>query len=141
MAAKEFLLTNSKGLLAIALIAFLADPNVVIWLAEDADGRVLGTMKGTLDSTDASTVVRDRGTLACTGAYVLPDARNRGIGALLLEALVGWARDHGRERVALDFEAANIYGSRFWLDHFTPVCYSLIRHVNDHILPTPPPPP
>lgn len=116
------------------LVGFLADSNEIIWLAEDGEGRVLGTMKGTLNNTDACTVVRDEKTIACTGAYVLPVARNQGIGVLLLEALVGWGRDHGYARVSLDFEAANIYGSRFWLKHFTPVCYSVIRHVNDHIL-------
>jgi len=121
------------------LVGFLTDPNVVVWLAEDGDQRVVGIMKGELNSTDASTVVRDEKTVACTGAYVLPTARTRGIGALLLEALVDWAREHGHARISLDFEAANLYGSRFWLSHFTPVCYSLIRHVNDHILTTPPP--
>jgi GNAT superfamily N-acetyltransferase len=121
------------------LVGFLTNANVAIWLAEDENGNALGMMKGELNSTDASTVVRDEGTVACTGAYVLPTARNRGTGALLLEALVGWTREHGHARVSLDFEAANIYGSRFWLSHFTPVCYSLIRHVNDHILTTSPP--
>ena len=33
----------------------------------------------------------------------------------LLAAFVDWARDHGHVRVSLDFEAANLYGSRFWL--------------------------
>jgi len=120
------------------LIGFLTDPNVMLWVAEDGDQRVVGIMTGELHSTDASTVVRDRGTVACTGAYVLPAARNRGVGTVLLGALVDWARKHGHERISLDFEAANIYGSRFWLKYFTPVCYSVIRHVNDHIL-TPPP--
>jgi hypothetical protein len=31
----------------------------------------------------------------------------------------------------VDFEAANVAASRFWLRHFSPVCYSLIRHVAD----------
>jgi GNAT superfamily N-acetyltransferase len=116
------------------LLGFLADTNTPIWLAEDRSGHVLGMMKGELNSTDGSTVVRDEGTVTCTGAYVLPAARNRGVGTLLLEALVDWAREHGHARISLDFEAANIHGSRFWLSHFTPVCHSLIRHVDDRIL-------
>ena len=89
-------------------------------MAEDAGGRLLGMMKQSLGSSAACTVVRDSGTVACTGAYVLPAARHLGIGALLLGAMVDWAGRHGYQRVALDFEAANIHGSSFWLKHLTP---------------------
>jgi GNAT superfamily N-acetyltransferase len=117
------------------LVAYLDDPKTTIWLAEDvSDGTVLGMMKHSLDAEDACTVVRDPHTVACSGAYVLPAARNRSVGALLLGAIVDWAKEHGHERVSLDFEAANIYGSAFWRRHLKPVCYSVIRHVNDHML-------
>jgi GNAT superfamily N-acetyltransferase len=113
----------------------LADPKSIVWVAEEClDGSVLGIMKQTVESDNAATIVRDEGTLACTGAYVLPAARGRGVGAMLLAAMVDWGRDNGYTRLALDFEAANIFGAEFWLRHLTPVVYSVFRHVNDHML-------
>lgn len=124
------------------LAACIADPKTTVWLAEDTnDGSVLGMILHALEAEDASTVVRDPGTVACNGAYVVPAARSRGVGAMLLSAVVDWARDHGYARVSLDFEAANIYGGAFWRRHLTPVCYSVLRHVNDHILAMLPPQP
>jgi GNAT superfamily N-acetyltransferase len=117
------------------LLAYLKDPKTGVWIAEDLDGTALGMMKHTLEGDNACYVVQDPGSVACTGAYVLPSARGRGVGQLLLQAMVGWARAHGYARLTLDFEAANIEGGRFWLRYFKPVCYSLSRHVNDHILP------
>ncbi len=114
---------------------WVADPKSVVWIAvEKGSGDVLGMARQTIEGDDATTVVRDQGTVACTGAYVLPRARRGGVGAALLAAMVEWGRANGYARLSLDFEAANIYGSRFWLRHLRPVCYSVIRHVNDHII-------
>jgi hypothetical protein len=33
----------------------------------------------------------------------------------------------------VDFEPQNIPAAHFWLKHFQPVCYSLIRHVDERI--------
>jgi hypothetical protein len=44
-----------------------------------------------------------------------------------------WAQSTGYERCAVDFEPQNLAGARFWLKHFQPVCYSLIRHVDERI--------
>jgi GNAT superfamily N-acetyltransferase len=115
------------------LVADISNPEVKIWMAEDPDGCVLGVLKSQSSKGDACHIVWDEGSVACSGAYVLPDARRRGIGALLLAAAVNWARALGLKRMSLDFEAANIYGRAFWLRHFTPVCYSVLRHVNDKI--------
>ncbi|MDP2870936.1 MAG: GNAT family N-acetyltransferase, partial [Bacillota bacterium] len=95
-------------------------------------------MKSQTGKGDACQIVWDEKSVACSGAYVLPRARRHGCGALLLAAVVDWARELGYERVSLDFEAANIHGGAFWLRHFVSVCYSVLRHINDHILKTPP---
>jgi len=118
----------------------LADPKSTVWLAEDiASGAVLGIMKHSVDSDDASTVVRDEATVACTGAYVLPASRGRGVGVALLNTILAWGRRNGYQRLSLDFEATNLFGAEFWLKHLTPVVYSVFRHVNDHMLMKEPP--
>jgi len=119
---------------AAELVEALANPKRLIWLAADVDGQVLGFMQQRADATDACTIVRDPKTLACDGAYVLPAARRRGTAAALLQQMVSWARRRGFTRLALDFEVTNLPGGRFWLRHFTPVCYSLARRVDDRIL-------
>lgn len=119
---------------SVELAESLADPKRLIWLAADVDGQVLGFMQQRADATNACTIVRDPKTLACDGAYVLPAARRRGTAAALLQQMVSWARRRGFVRLALDFEVTNLPGGRFWLRHFTPVCYSLARRVNDRIL-------
>jgi GNAT superfamily N-acetyltransferase len=59
--------------------------------------------------------------------------RNSGIGTALLKHSLDWARSAGYERCAVDFEPENISGARFWLRHFRPVCYSLVRHVDERV--------
>jgi hypothetical protein len=44
-----------------------------------------------------------------------------------------WARSEGYERCAVDFEPMNVLAARFWLRYFSPVCYSLVRHVDERI--------
>ena len=111
----------------------LADPQTVTWLAVDHRDGVIGFMRGELGAQNACQVVRDVDTLACTGAFVLPAARRRGAGRMLMAAMVDWARDNGLARLALDFESANIYGRAFWQRHLTPVCYSVLRVVDSRI--------
>jgi GNAT superfamily N-acetyltransferase len=118
------------------LESFLADSARAIWVAEEG-GQVLGFMQIRVGSEDACTIVRDEDTVSCVGAYVRPDARRAGLGARLLAASLTWARERACQRLSLDFEAANLYGRRFWLKHFTPACYSLLRHVNDGMLDAP----
>jgi hypothetical protein len=44
---------------------------------------------------------------------------------------VAGARSAGFERLAVDFETANLPARRFWLRSFTPVCLSFERHLDD----------
>ena len=55
---------------------------------------------------------------------------------LLLETydVARWARDEGYQRCSVDFETMNTLAAHFWPRHFRPVCYSLGRVVNEHIL-------
>ena len=46
--------------------------------------------------------------------WVAPDARGSGVGRALLEAVVGWARDRGGERLVLSVTESNEIGRRFY---------------------------
>jgi len=111
----------------------LASPRLRLWVAEE-DGQVIGIIKGALEAEEGCQVVRDPLTASITGAYVRPAWRRRGAGSLLLQAMLDWARDSGCARVSVDFESANLLGRSFWLKRFSPVCYSLFRHVDDRVL-------
>jgi len=66
---------------------------------------------------------------ACTA----PDFRGKGVGTALLNHCLAWARERGYTNCAVDFEPMNAEGSRFWLRHFRPVCYSVMRAVDEGV--------
>jgi GNAT superfamily N-acetyltransferase len=111
---------------------WLADPNNALWLACQG-GEAVGYMRLGPASPDACHIIRDDGTASITGAFTKVSVRGQGIGTALLNHAVHWARSVGYERCAVDFEPQNISGGRFWLKHFQPVCYSVIRHVDERI--------
>jgi GNAT superfamily N-acetyltransferase len=115
-----------------ALSRLLADERISLWLAEDRSG-LIGWMKEKIGATNACQVVRDAGTVAVCGAYVRADSRRRGVGSLLLRAVVNRAAAGGFERVTVDFEPANAPASSFWLKHFSPVCHSVLRHIDERV--------
>jgi GNAT superfamily N-acetyltransferase len=80
-------------------------------------------------SEDAARIVRDERTASISGAFVRPEHRRAGVADALLDAAVSWARDGGYERLAVDFETANLLATRFWTRHFRPVTYSLCRRL------------
>jgi GNAT superfamily N-acetyltransferase len=47
-------------------------------------------------------------------AYLAPDYRRQGLGQLLLDDLVGWARSRGVERVELQYIEGNQGAQQFW---------------------------
>ena len=63
-----------------------------------------------------------------------PAERSGGLATALLQHVVDWAAEQGAARISVDFETQNIDGARFWLRHFQPVAYSLLRQVDDRIL-------
>ncbi len=58
---------------------------------------------------------------------------NRRPARALLAKVIESASADGYARCAVDFEAHNIHGSRFWLRHFTPVAYSVLRRLDERI--------
>jgi hypothetical protein len=52
---------------------------------------------------------------------------------LLDQALMS-ARALGYERCAVPFEPMNILGTRFWLKFFKPVCFSIVRYIDERVI-------
>jgi len=106
----------------------IADSDAAVLLAE-VDGRVVGHMLVGPSSKDAATIIRDAATASISGAFVLHEHRRAGVADTLLAAAVEWARERGYERMAVDFETANLLASRFWTRTFRPVTISLARRI------------
>jgi len=63
------------------------------------------------------------------GRLYTRDVRGQGIGAALLNRVVQWANEQGYVRCAVDFEPTNVLAARFWMRHFRPVSYALVRYI------------
>ena len=111
---------------------WLADSANVLWLA-CRGGEAVACMGLEPSNPDACYVIRDEKTASITSAFTTESERNRGIGTALLSHSLDWARSVGYDRCAVDFEPQNVPAVRFWLRHFQPVCYSLIRHVDERV--------
>ncbi len=106
----------------------LRDPGHLYLLACE-HRQVLGYMRfGPKEAGSLQPFIDDK-SVACTGAYVRRGLRRRGVGAALLARAFDWARRAGYERCTVDFESANVFARRFWLRHFDPITFSLVRHV------------
>ncbi len=83
-----------------------------------------------LRNVKRSPLIYDEKTTSISGAFTREKARGGGIATALLNRSLEWAHAAGYERCAVDFEPMNPLATRFWLRHFEPVCYTLIRHVD-----------
>ncbi len=102
----------------------------VVYLA-CVGGTPVGYMRIGPASQGACGIIVDEGTASITGAYALPDVRRRGVATVLLQGCLAWAAARGYVRCAVDWESANREANRFWRRHFVPVCYALMRVVDD----------
>jgi GNAT superfamily N-acetyltransferase len=110
---------------------WLADPANVMWLAYRG-AEIVACMA--LGPPEGCYIIDDQKTVSIEPAFTKEDLRKRGIGTALLARCVDWARSAGYERCAVDFEPENISATRFWLRHFQPICYSLIRRVDERVM-------
>lgn len=108
----------------------LVDAERVLYVAI-ASGVPVAYMRIGPANDDACGIIVDEGTASITGAFAIPDVRRRGVATALLRACLAWAAERGYVRCAVDWESANIEGNRFWRQHFSPVCYSLMRCVDE----------
>jgi GNAT superfamily N-acetyltransferase len=106
----------------------IGNSEAAVLLAE-VNGQVVGHMIVGPSSDDAATIIRDAATASISGAFVRPEHRRTGVADTLLAAAIEWARSGGYERMAVDFETANLLASRFWTRSFRPVTITLARRV------------
>ena len=111
---------------------WLANSANALWLA-NRGGETVGCMGLEPSSSNACYVIRDEKTISITSAFITESERSKGIGTALLNHSLDWARSLDYQRCAVDFEPQNIPAARFWLRHFQPVCYSLIRRVDERV--------
>ncbi len=109
---------------------WLADPTRAVWLAYQGTEAVACMVQGPANPK-ACEIIRDRGTTSIVGAYTRESARGEGIASALLNQVLAWGRAQGYERCAVDWEPMNVLATRFWMRHFQPVSYALVRHVDE----------
>jgi GNAT superfamily N-acetyltransferase len=132
MAAPPIFLADTRERARDEYEEWLQNPDKAIWLAFHGMEAVAYMRQGPA-SDDASTIIYDEKTTSITGAFTRERTRGEGIGTALLNRSLAWARAKGYERCAVDFEPMNPLATRFWLRHFQPVCYAVIRHVDERV--------
>jgi GNAT superfamily N-acetyltransferase len=105
--------------------AFLSRPGNTAWLAEDETGP-FGFIRFDREFGGADVVESTTGVFI-SGAYVRPAHRGRAAASSILDAALSHYGGEGLSFCAVDFEAFNPEATAFWLRHFAPVCYSLMR--------------
>jgi GNAT superfamily N-acetyltransferase len=116
------------------LAAWLDEPGHQAWIALKGK-RAVGYIQCEPVEPGAAWVVQGEGSFAVNGAFVYPEERASGIAKALLSTMMLWARDAGMRHCSVDFEATNLESCNFWLRHFQPVCVSMVRRLDERILP------
>lgn len=111
---------------------WLQNPNKAVWLAYWNDEPVAILRLGPADE-EVCTIIYDEKTTSIYAAFTKEKVRGEGIGTALLDHALKAARASGYERCAVPFEPMNLIGTRFWLKYFNPVCYSIVRHIDDRL--------
>jgi GNAT superfamily N-acetyltransferase len=111
---------------------WLDDPARAVWLAYDGQ-EAMGCMAIGPANSDACAIIQDDKTASIVMAFTQERARSQGVAMALLDRSLAWARSHGYERCAVDFETMNLTASRFWPKRFEPACYSLMRHIDERM--------
>lgn len=113
--------------------AWLEQPDHIAWLAYEG-GEAVGCLGLELGHAGGCAIVQDEKTTGIVLAYTRQEVRCRGITGTLVNHALAWARERGYERCAADWEAMNPPANRFWSKRFDPVCYSLIRHIDERLV-------
>lgn len=111
---------------------WLQNPEKVVWLAYWHDEPAAFLRMGPADD-DVCTIIYDEKTTSIYAAYTQEKVRSEGIATALLDHGLREALASGYERCAVSFEPMNLLGARFWLKYFKPVCFSVVRHIDDRL--------
>ena len=91
--------------------ALVVDPDRVGILAEDRSGELMGGLMGSLPELTPFVRLREA---RLNSLWVLPEHRGSGVGALLVEDFVAWARERGAPNAIVTAFAANGAAQRFY---------------------------
>ncbi len=105
---------------------FIGGTDQAYWLALVGD-ELIGMMRFEPNGDGASSLVNAPDKVHCTGAFVRPTNRSKGVGVALLDAALKDYAARGFARCSVDFESFNPYARAFWLKYFTPVQLSVAR--------------
>jgi GNAT superfamily N-acetyltransferase len=111
---------------------WLRNPNKVVWLAYLKEEPVALMRLGPADD-DVCTIIVDKKTTSIYAAFTKEKVRKEGLATALLDHALKSAQISGYERCAVSFEPMNLLGARFWLKYFRPVCYSVVRYLDDRV--------
>jgi GNAT superfamily N-acetyltransferase len=111
---------------------WLGNPDKVVWLAYSNDEPVAFMRLGPADN-DVCTIIIDEKTTSIYAAFTEEKVRKEGVATALLDYALKSAQAAGYERCAVSFEPMNLLGTRFWLKYFKPVCFSVVRYIDDRV--------
>jgi GNAT superfamily N-acetyltransferase len=112
---------------------WLGNPDKVVWLAYSKDEPLAFMMLGPADQ-DVCTIIINEKTTSIYAAFTKEKARNAGVATAVLDHALKSARESGYERCAVSFEPMNLLGTRFWLKYFKPVCFSVVRYIDERVI-------
>lgn len=111
---------------------WLEDCNNTIWLAEQNE-KIISLMEISYKKSNDAQILSDGDTVSIGITYTREQFRGQGITKALLQSAMNEAAINGYKRAAVVFESQNSSGRNFWLKYFNPVCFSLVRKVDDRI--------
>lgn len=109
---------------------FLSDD--VITLVAIKNKEIISCIRGKKNSGNIP-ILDDKGTFGINFGYTRSEYRSSGIASVLLNEILNRAKDEGAGFSSVDFESQNIEGRTFWLKHFEPLVYSMMRKVDDRV--------
>lgn len=130
MMAPPVSLVVNNDISAASILSRIKRPDHVIWIAE-VQGEAVGIFEAADSVSGASHIVSGGRGIAIKCTHVLPEWRGKGIASAMLNTTFSWASALGIELCSVDFEAFNPTARRFWLRYFSPVCFSLVRRIDE----------
>jgi GNAT superfamily N-acetyltransferase len=97
------------------------------------DEEVISCIRGELNKGPGCDLLDTKGSLGIDFAYTDTAIREQGLATRLLNELMLWGSKRGMTRCVVDFEAANLVAKGFWLKHFRPICYSVMRRIDERM--------
>lgn len=102
------------------------------YFVAEVEGKIVAFIE--IMSSGENFACEDAGMINICGAYMFPQYRSSGIFTKLLSFLMDTLAIEGFARCGVDFESFNPTASGFWLKHFTPYTYSVVRRIDERIL-------